>query len=57
MLKNAKAKGARKPQKRVTKKTWGDYYYQSLGRGDDHGYAAYHADRSMKRDLKRKATP
>ena len=29
--------------------TWGDYYYRSLNRGDDHGYAAYYADTAMKR--------
>lgn len=26
-------------------KTWGDVFYAALRRGDDHGYAAYLADR------------
>jgi hypothetical protein len=30
-------------------KTWGDVYRAALRRGDDHGYAAYLADRRMER--------
>lgn len=29
--------------------SWGDVYFRALGRGYDHGYAAYLADRWEKR--------
>lgn len=34
-------------------KTWGDVYFSALGRGYDHGYAAYLADQWEERLKKR----
>ncbi len=44
-----------KRQRRRTK-DWGDFYYRSLGRGEDHGYAAYYADEAMKRQARKAKT-
>lgn len=38
------------------RKTWGDIFRAALRRGDDHGYAAYLADRYMERKMKHDST-
>lgn len=36
---------------------WGDVYFRALGRGYDHGYASYLADRWAERQKKKVAKP